>query len=378
MNASPWLALALFGTFACSLNDEGPAASAAGAGQGGQVTAAGTSNGGSAAGSTPVSGGSAGASTMGGNAGAAVVGGGAGSSAGSGGASGGSAGAAGAGGTASKPVCPEGPFAKPAAGQATTVCQGFQYAHDYNEGPTWVASQGAFFFSNFVQGANGGDVTGDIIKYTPGGNCEVFIKDVGTNGLAVSTKGNLLGATHKTRSITEFDIVTKQLTVLSDMYMGKLLDSPNDLVQSSSGNIYFSNPTYELGGRPVGVGGAIFRRDPQGTLTLLKQSGAPNGVALSPKEDRLYVVNGGLWDLDANGVASNNRDFPLNADGLAVDCAGNVYLSGGSVRDPAGVEIAKFAGGTNLAFGGPDGKTLIVIGGGTSVKVIPMNVPGLP
>jgi len=260
-----------------------------------------------------------------------------------------------------------------------TVCQGFQYQHEYSEGPTWVASQGAFFFSNFVQGAAGGNITGDIIKYTPGGNCEFFVKDVGTNGLAVSTKGNLLGATHKTRSVTEFDITTKQPTILSDMYMGKMLDSPNDLIQSSSGNIYFSNPIYELGpNRQPGVGGAIFRRDPQGTLTLLKKSDAPNGVALSPQEDRLYVVNGGLWDLDAAGAATNNRDFPLNADGLAVDCAGNVYLSGGSIRDPSGAEIAKFNGGTNLAFGGADGKTLIVVGGGTNVKVIQMNLPGLP
>ena len=260
-----------------------------------------------------------------------------------------------------------------------TVCQGFGYQHEYNEGPTWVASQGAFFFSNFVQGAAGGNITGDIIKYTPGGSCEFFVKDVGTNGLAVSTKGNLLGATHKTRSITEFDITTKQPTVLSDMYMGMMLDSPNDLIQSKSGNIYFSNPIYELGpNRQPGVGGAIFRRDPQGALTLLKKSGAPNGVALSPQEDRLYVVNGGLWDLDAAGVATNNRDFPLTADGLGVDCAGNVYLSGGSIRDPSGQEIAKFNGGTNLAFGGTDGKTLLVVGGGTTVKVIPMNLPGLP
>jgi gluconolactonase len=190
----------------------------------------------------------------------------------------------------------------------------------------------------------------------------------------------LVGATHKTRSVTEIGIsAPHMLTVLSDMYMGKMLDSPNDLIVSSKNNIYFSNPTYELGGRPQGVGGAIFRRDPQGVLTLIKTAGAPNGVALSPKEDRLYVVNGGLWDLDAAGVPSNNRDFPLNADGLGVDCAGNVYLSGGSIRDPMTTnEIAKFPGGTNLAFGGADGKTLIVVGGGTSVKIVAMNVPGLP
>lgn len=383
MNASVnrALVLAALGSLACSINDD-PVDPAA---QGGQTNAAGTTTGGSSAGTVATVGGAGSGNAAGSVGTAAAAGtaavGGSGGSAGAGASGGGAAGAAGSGGSGgagSKPSCPEGPFPKPEAGSAMTVCQGFQYAHNYNEGPTWVASQGAFFFSNFVQGAAGGNVTGDIIKYTPGGSCEVFIKDVGTNGLAVSKAGNLLGATHKTRSISEFDITTKQPTVLADKYMDKLLDSPNDLVQSSSGNIYFSNPTYELGGRPQGVGGAIFRRDPQGALTLLKQSGAPNGVAISPKEDRLYVVNGGLWDLDASGAASNNRDFPLNADGLAVDCAGNVYLSGGSIRDPNGQEIAKFSGGTNLAFGGPEGKTLLVVGGGTNVKVVTMNLPGLP
>lgn len=386
MKASLGLVFAVFGTFACS-SDPPPGS---GMGQGGTAPQAGQGQGGSAAGSQTTGGAGAGGNPgiagggSGGAAGSAGMtaggsGGGGGAGGGSGG-TGGSGGGGGAGGMPSKAACPAGPFDKLVAGNPTTVCQNFQYQHDYNEGPTWVASQGAFYFSNFVQGAQNGNVTGDIIKYTPGGNCEFFVKDVGTNGLAVSTDGNLLGATHKTRSVSKFDIKTGAPTVLSDMYMNKLLDSPNDLIQTSSGNIYFSNPTYELGGRPVGVGGAIFRRDPQGNLTLIKQAGAPNGVAVSPKEDRLYVVQGGTWDLDANGVPSNNKtDFPLNADGLAVDCAGNVYLSGGSIRDPAnGNEIAKFSGGTNLAFGGADGKTLLIVGGGTGVKIIQMNVPGLP
>jgi len=388
--SSLWLVFAISGTFACSSTSETPGG--AQAGSGGQTISAGNNTGGSAAGSTVTTGGagsgnvsgsgsSGGAGAAGMSTGGATTGGagGAGGASGASGASG-AAGSGGAGGGASQPACPAGPFPTPAAGNAMTVCQGFQFQYDYVEGPTWVASQGAFFFSNFTQGATNGMITGDIIKYTPGGSCEVFIKDVGTNGLAVTPDGNLVGATHKTRSVTEFGINPPHtLTVLSDMYMGKMLDSPNDLIVSSKNNIYFSNPTYELGGRPQGVGGAIFRRDPQGMLTLIKMAGAPNGVALSPKEDRLYVVNGGLWDLDANGVPSNNRDFPLTADGLGVDCAGNVYLSGGSIRDPmGGNEIAKFPGGTNLAFGGTDGKSLIVVGGGTSVKLVPMNVPGLP
>ena len=389
MRNSLGLVFAAFATFACGNSSDSPGNALPT--QGGQTNVAGGGVGGQVAGSTVTGGGAGTGATIGGGTGvggtaagtnAGRTGGNGGEVAGAGGTSAGAGGSsAGAGGMPSKVVCPAGPFPKPVAAAPTTVCQGFQYQHAYNEGPTWVASQAAFFFSNFVQGAANGMVTGDIIKYTPGGSCEFFIKDVGTNGLAVTPTGNLVGATHKTRSITEFDVVTKQPTILSDMYMGKMLDSPNDLIESSSGNIYFSNPTYELGGRPVGVGGAIFRRDPQGTLTLIKQAGSPNGVALSPKEDRLYVVDGGLCRiLDPSGTPSNNRDFPLDgADGLAIDCAGNVYISAGSIRDPmSGDEIATFSGGTNLAFGGADGKTLIVVGGGTNVKVLQMNVPGLP
>ena len=47
--------------------------------------------------------------------------------------------------------------------------------YTFNEGPTWIAGQNAFFFSNFLQGMA---MHGDIIKYTPGGACEIFITDV--------------------------------------------------------------------------------------------------------------------------------------------------------------------------------------------------------
>lgn len=333
---------------------------------------AGQSSGSAGTGGSSGAAGSAGTTGGGSGGGAGAQGG----SAGTGG-SGGAAGGGGSGGLPPEPVCPEGPFAAPQAGTSTDVCGDFDYAHGYNEGPTWVEAQGAFYFSNFVQGAAGGDLSGDIIKYTPGGGCERVFEDVGTNGLAVSADGNLLGASHKTRSISKFDLSTKEITVVADRYMEQLLDSPNDLVEHSNGGIYFTNPVYELGGRPQGVGPALFWRAPGGTLTLLEQ-GVMNGIALSPDETRLYVVNGGAFDLAADGTPGENSDFPLSADGLAVDCAGNVYLSGGSIRDPDGNEIGTFPGGTNLAFGGADRKTLFVVGGGTGAHVVPMNVPGLP
>jgi sugar lactone lactonase YvrE len=89
-------------------------------------------------------------------------------------------------------------------------------------------------------------------------------------------------------------------------------------------------------------------------------------------------VNGGVWDIDPDGVPSNRQeDFP-NADGIAVDCAGNIYLSNGTILDSTFQQVGTFPGGTNLAFGGEDGTTLFVVGGGTQVHAYQMNIPGLP
>jgi gluconolactonase len=277
-------------------------------------------------------------------------------------------------------TCPAGPFDPPEALDQMDVCTGFDFMYNYNEGPTWVASQGAFYFSNFVQGAQGEVFDGHIIKYTPGGDCEVAFDVAGTNGLARSADGNLLGASHLTRSISHYNLATKEVTIVADMYMASMLDSPNDLIEHANGSIYFTNPTYEVGERVPGFGRAVFRIDPLGVMSLIDQPGnEPNGIALSPAGDKLYVVNSGVYDLDAQGVPSDSAtQMDLNADGLGVDCAGNVYRSGGTIQGSDGQQVGNFPGGTNLAFGGADQKTLLVVHDGASVRVVTMNVPGLP
>jgi gluconolactonase len=337
------------------------------AGSGGEVSSAGgngqsmAGNGGSAQGGQSGSAGSAGATAMpdSGSAGSSVI-----SDAGNVDAP-----------APAKSVCPAGPFPAPVVGASQNLCTGFKFNYTFNEGPTWIAGQNAFFFSNFLQGQA---MHGDIVKYTPGGSCEIFITDVGCNGLAVSPDGNLLAACHQSRSVVKFDVVTKQPTTLADMYMGKMLDTPNDLVAHSKGSIYFTNPTYELQGRPVGVGMAVFWRNPAGALTALAMGGMPNGIALSPDEKKLYVIGAGQWDVDDNGTPSNKQNSFVTGDGMAVDCAGNVYSSLGTIRNPQGNSIGTFPQGTNLAFGGADGKTLFVVGGNTNVRSYAMNLPGLP
>jgi hypothetical protein len=68
----------------------------------------------------------------------------------------------------------------------------------------------------------------------------------------------------------------------------------------------------------------------------------------------------------------------FGTDVISVDCAGSVYLWGGSIISPAGMQVDKFPGsGAMAAFGGTDGKMLNVVWG-TSINVIQMNVPGQP
>jgi gluconolactonase len=381
---------------------------------GGCSDSGGNSNGGS--GGAPASGGrggtgGSGGSGTGGSAGSATggsggSGGATGGTGGSGGATGGSAGSAtggsggsGGGGSGGGPsaadgsvettdglagevnpnarsTCPAGPFPTPVIGSAQNVCANFQFKHSYNEGPTWVASQNAFYFTNFVQRA---PTQGDIIKYTPGGECEIFVSNVGCNGLAVTPDGTgIVAACHQSRDVVRFDVNTKEKTPLASMYMGQMLDTPNDLVVHSNGTIYFTNPSYELGGRQPGVGPGIFRIDPAGMISAVQMGNPPNGIGLSPDQSRLYVIGGGIWMLNESGVPSGRTNFFTGGDGMGVDCAGNVYSSGGNIFSPQGDRIGSFPGGTNLAFGGPDGKTMLIAGGGNRVRLLQMNLPGLP
>jgi gluconolactonase len=271
--------------------------------------------------------------------------------------------------------CPPGPFPAPKAGPAQTVCGSLPLKFNWNEGPTWIAGQGAFYFSNFTIGA-GSD--GDIIKLTPAtGKCELFVEDAGCNGLAVASDGNIVAACHKSRSIMKFDAATGAGTVVASMAEGMMLDSPNDIVVHSNGTIYFTNPTNDLAGRPPGYGSSVLRIDPAGVLSLVARGG-PNGIALSPDERRLYVVFMGVFDLDEQGVPLRKAGgFALGNDGIAVDCAGNVYEHGGTIHDPGGARVGSFPGGTNMAFGGADGKLLLMVEG-KGAHTVEMNLPGLP
>ncbi len=274
----------------------------------------------------------------------------------------------------------------PANPVATLIKGGYGIA----EGPVWIAAQKALYFSDF----QGTGTMGRIQKYTPAnGMIVVFVDNVGTNGMAVDGQGQLVAASHDMQRLTRFDPVTGQRSQVegSAMYMGKPFNSVNDVVARTDGNMYFSDPDYQLGLRTGQGVTAYYRLSPAGQVTRIGMHAQPNGIALSPDGKFLYVSSSEMAPMrrfpvaDDGSVTGAGTVFSnLGSDGMAIDCAGNLYITTNGnviVLSPAGQMIGMvtgFGGGTtNAAFGGDDRTTLFVTGGGKLYQ-IKLNVPGLP
>jgi len=282
-------------------------------------------------------------------------------------------------------ICPPGPFPEsPLGGSVATqqLCTGMTFT----EGAVWFAERNTLFFSDFsLQGT-----TGRIMSFTPGGECQELIADAGTNGLAIAPDGNLLGARHVDQTFTLWNLETLEPTVFIGDNMGLAFNSPNDLVVRSDGNIYFTDPDYFRNGRPQEQPNRTYRRDPNGVISVVDDGNSPNGISLSPDESRLYVSQLGgagsgitVFDVDASGATSNPQPFvPQGSDGMAIDCAGNLYITaGGSVQifDPEGESLGAIPApqAANVAFGGPERRTLFITAG-PSLLSIELAIPGLP
>lgn len=282
--------------------------------------------------------------------------------------------------------CPAGPFAASplpdgVAPEPQTLCGGMTFT----EGAVWFAERNTLFFSDFQLN---NPAVGRIMSYTPGGQCQELIADAGTNGLVIAPDGNLLAARHSDQTLTVFDLETLAPTVLVADNAGLSFNSPNDIVVRSDGNIYFTDPNFLLGNRPSEQPQATYRRDPSGALSVIDTSTGPNGIALSPDENRLYLAQfGGGGSVLAFDVASDGsvgEPQPLidsGSDGMAVDCAGNLYLTTNGVQifSPEGAPIGSIdaPGAANIAFGGAEQRTLFITAT-DSLLSVELAIPGLP
>jgi gluconolactonase len=289
-------------------------------------------------------------------------------------------------------ICPPGPFAAsplPAMATPTPVCTGMTFT----EGAVWFASLNTLFFSDFTVSNFAGPSR--ILSFTPGGQCQEFIPNAGTNGLVIAPDGNLLGARHGDQTLTLFNLMTKEATVLVADNAGLAFNSPNDIAVRSDGNLYFTDPDYLRGNRAQEQPTRAYRRDPSGALTVINEGGNTNGITLSPDESRLYVsqLGGGgggggnnilVFDVDASGALSASRTFvaSVGSDGMAIDCAGNLYTTTNGavlVFSPEGQRLGTIAapGAANVAFGGPERSTLFITAT-TQLLSVELAIPGLP
>jgi gluconolactonase len=279
----------------------------------------------------------------------------------------------------------------------------------FTEGPAYHAD-GSVYFT---------DTSNDrIMRSAPGAGpgsrraLEVYRQPSGrANGLVFDLEGRLVACEGGSRRVTRTE-ADGSITVLAGSYQGKRFNSPNDIDVDARGRLYFTDPRY---GDRTGMEldkEAVYRIDPDGKVTrVIDDLERPNGIAVSPDQKTLYVVDnnngaGGsrkvcAYELRADGSTGNRRvihDFGASrgGDGMCLDSRGNLYVTAGlntpnlpteSGPAKAGVYVFSPAGKqlgyipipedavTNCTFGDPDLKTLYITAGKTLFR-IRLNIQG--
>jgi gluconolactonase len=213
--------------------------------------------------------------------------------------------------------------------------------------------------------------------------------ELGANGLILSPEGHLVMCDHGNRCVSQLNSQNFTKKILTDKYEGQRLNSPNDGVFKSNGDLYFTDPPYGLRGqnndpqKELAING-VYRLSKAGKLTLLtKEFTFPNGIAFSPDEKTLYVAQSdpdkAIWMafkvLEDGTIADGKIFFDATSwvkqgkkglpDGMAVDQSGNLYATGPGgviIFSPEGKHLGTIETGeatSNCAFG-DDGSVLYI------------------
>jgi gluconolactonase len=276
------------------------------------------------------------------------------------------------------------------------VAAGFEFT----EGPLW-SPDGTLLFSE--PNAN------VIYRWRPRGEVEVFrakagyagvdigrYTQPGSNGLAWDDRGRLLICQHGLRRVLRVE-PRGNTTVVANRYLGRRLNSPNDLVCRRDGTIFFTDPTFGLPDPDEAELASGVYAVVDGEVRLLTDELAgPNGIALSPDETALYVANWDpansvvlRWDLAGDGTIANQETFAVlpfssagdGIDGLTTDASGNVYVCGPDALEvfaPDGAHLGSVTGPEhihNCCWGDPDGRTLYLTARTGVYRLVPQGAP---
>ncbi|MDA1015370.1 MAG: SMP-30/gluconolactonase/LRE family protein [Planctomycetota bacterium] len=164
----------------------------------------------------------------------------------------------------------------------------------FTEGPA-AAADGAVYFSDISNNR--------IMRFdTKSGRQSVWRQPSGrANGLLFDPQGRLLacegnefGDNDGNRRITRTDLTTGNMEVLTERFEGARYNAPNDIMATTNGFIFFTDPCYGDRSTMETPHESVYRIDPAGTVTrAITQPDIerPNGIALSPDERTLYLVD---------------------------------------------------------------------------------------
>jgi gluconolactonase len=237
---------------------------------------------------------------------------------------------------------------------------------DWSEGPLWLPTQKKVIFSDVPENT--------IFEWSEQGGLRHYLEpsgytdtlprggEAGSNGLLLDAQGQLVLCQHGDRRMAtmkaSLDAPAADYETIAGTWEKRRFNSPNDAVFSSSGNLYFTDPAYgmelryEDPRREMDFTG-VFLVTPEGKVSLQSDRlTAPNGIGLSPDENKLYVANSGgssgfIWmeyEVADDGSLQHERLFydagPASdslrgaPDGLVVRHDGIIFATG-----PGGVWI---------------------------------------
>ncbi len=222
------------------------------------------------------------------------------------------------------------------------------------EGPVWYSGERTLLFSDIIGNT--------MYRWSEHAGVSVFRKPSNmANGNTLDNEGRLLSCEHATSRVSRTDR-DGNYEVLVTHFEGRELNSPNDIIVSRNGNIFFTDPASGRG-VPYGVERkqeldfqGVYKLDPiSRELTLLADDFVlPNGLCFSPDESRLFVndtrrqhirvfdVKDDFTICNSQVWAGTDGDRPGVADGMKLDSEGNLYSSGSGgihVFDPNGIRL---------------------------------------
>lgn len=249
----------------------------------------------------------------------------------------------------------------------------------FSEGPVWN-KKGFYLFSDIPRNV--------IYKIKEQGEPQVYLdksgltvptdrelaEQVGSNGLAYDSEGNLIICQHGNGAVARYD--GTNLEFLASGYNNKPFNSPNDLIVHSNGTVFFSDPPYGLKDTKLQpeaaqpLAGVYAWRN--GQLHLIYDGYQyPNGVCLSPDGGTLYTCS--TKPFEARVLAFDAQTFELkgeiaqeNSDGIKCDRKGNLYLctkDGVLILNEQGERLALIQLETqpaNCCWGGKGGNDLFI------------------